>query len=145
MLFRSRIERLNEFLDFSQGKETLDVFYQKFLKLLKYAPPGMTEEAKVARFVSKLASPLDTHIQTLRLTNFADILDAGRPVEQEIAKCSKDTKPQSKENPNHNSSNHKQGLDNFIRRPTPPSNLPFHLKEKAWQEHLCLKCLASNH
>ena len=37
-----RIERLNEFLDCSQDKDTLDTFYQKFLKLLKYAPPGMT-------------------------------------------------------------------------------------------------------
>ena len=48
-----RIKLLNEFLNCSQGKETLDVFYQKFLKLLKYAPRGMTQEAKVACFVSK--------------------------------------------------------------------------------------------
>ena len=92
----------------------------------------MTQDAKVARFVSKLTSPLDTPLQALKLTTCADVLDAGRPVEQEIAKCSKDTKPQSKENPNRNSSNYKQGPDNFIRCPTPPSTLPFHLKEKAW-------------
>ena len=35
-----RIERLIEFLDCLQGKDTLDVFYQRFLKLLKYAPAG---------------------------------------------------------------------------------------------------------
>ena len=69
------------------------MFYQKFLKLLKYAPPGMTQEAKVSRFVSKLTSPLDTCLQALKLTTFANILDARRLVEQEIAKCSKDTKP----------------------------------------------------
>ena len=41
----------------------------------------MTQEAKVACFVSKLASLLDTLLQALRLTTFADVLDAGRPVE----------------------------------------------------------------
>ena len=91
------------------------MFYQKFLKLLKYAPPGMTQEAKVACFVSKLTSPLDTHLQALRLTTFADVLDAGRLVEQEIAKCSKDAKPQSKENPNCDSSNRKQGFAGHAR------------------------------
>ena len=79
-----RIERLNEFLDCSQGKDSLDAFYQKFLKLLKYAPQGMTEETKVARFASKLNPPLDTRLQSLRLTTFAQILDAGRPIEQEL-------------------------------------------------------------
>ena len=67
-----RIERLNEFLNFSQGKDTLDVFYQRFLKLLKYAPTGMNQDAKVARFVSKLNPPMDTILQSLRLTTFAD-------------------------------------------------------------------------
>ncbi|WP_369009027.1 hypothetical protein, partial [Escherichia coli] len=77
------MERLNEFLDCSQGRDALDVFYQRFLKLLKYAPAGMTQEAKVARFVSKLNPPLDTRLQSLRLSTFADVLDAGRPIEQE--------------------------------------------------------------
>ena len=89
-----RIERLNEFLDCSQGKDTLDVFYQRFLELLKYAPTGMNQDAKVARFVSKLNPPMDTRLQSLRLTTFADVLDAGRPVEQEINRgTTKDTKP----------------------------------------------------
>ena len=39
-----KIERLNEFLDCTQGKDNLDKFYQRFLKLLKYASPGMTQE-----------------------------------------------------------------------------------------------------
>ena len=59
------------------GKEALDVFYQKFLKLLKYAPLGMTQEAKVSRFISKLTSPLDTRLQALRITTFVDVLDVG--------------------------------------------------------------------
>ena len=81
-----RIERLSEFLDCSQGKDTIDIFYQRFLKLLKYAPLGMSQEAKVARFVSKLNSPMDTCLQSLRLTTFQDVLDFGRPIEQEILK-----------------------------------------------------------
>ena len=56
------IKCLNEFLDCSQGKDTLDIFYQRFLKLLKYAPLGVSQEAKVADFVSKLNSPMDTHL-----------------------------------------------------------------------------------
>ena len=91
----------------------------------------MTQEAKVARFVSKLTSILDMRLQALNLTTFADVLDIGRPVEQEIASFSKDTKPKSKENPDCNSSNHKQGPDSFITRPTPISTLPPHFKEKA--------------
>ena len=78
-----QIERLNEFLDCTQGKDTLDTFYQKFLKLLKYAPDGMMEETKVARFMSKHNSPLDNRRQYLRLTTFAETLDAGRPINEE--------------------------------------------------------------
>ena len=44
----------------------------------------MTQEVKVARFVSKLNSPLNTHLQALRLTTFADVLDVGRLIEQEV-------------------------------------------------------------
>ena len=79
-----KIKRLNEFLDCSQGKDMLDAFYQKFLKTLKYAPQGMMEDTKVARFSSKLNSPLDTRLQSLRLTMFAELLDAGTPIEQEL-------------------------------------------------------------
>ena len=83
-------------MDSVQGEDTLDIFYQRFLKLIKYAPVGMDQEAKVARSVSKLNPPLDTRLQSLRLTTFADVLDAGRPIEQEIAKLTqKDDKATS--------------------------------------------------
>ena len=36
-----RIKRLNKFLDYSQGKDNLEAYYQRFLKLLKYAPQDM--------------------------------------------------------------------------------------------------------
>lgn len=94
-----RVDKKNEFLDSVQGQASLDIFYQRFLRLLKYAPLGMDQEAKVARFMSKLNPPLDMRLQSLRLTTFADVLDPGRPVEQEIAKLTqKDTKaPPQKE------------------------------------------------
>ena len=75
---------MNEFLDYSQGKDTLEAYYQRFLKLLKYAPQDMNQEVKMARFVSKLNAPLNTRLQSLRLTTFADVLDAGCPIEQEV-------------------------------------------------------------
>ena len=56
------ITHLNELLDCLQGKDTLDVFYQRFLKLLKYAPTSMNQEAKVALFVSKLNPHMDTRL-----------------------------------------------------------------------------------
>ncbi len=142
------IERLNEFLDCSQGKDTLDIFYQRFLKLLKYAPAGMNQEAKVARFVSKLNSPMDTRLQSLRLTTFADVLDAGRPVEQEINKNgSKDSKPQpTKENPVREQPNRKREAEAFPQRSMEPKQrLPPHLFEKARRERLCLGCMEPNH
>ena len=143
-----RIERLNEFLDCSQGKDTLDVFYQRFLKLLKYAPAGMNQDAKVARFVSKLNPPMDTRLQSLRLTTFADVLDAGRPVETELNRGSaKDSKAHTpKENFTRDSNNRKRESDNPSHRPTEArQRLPPHLLEKARQENLCLGCLDPTH
>ena len=49
-------ERMNEFLDSNQGTMDLEAYYQHFLTLIKYAPTGMTQEVKVARFVSGLHS-----------------------------------------------------------------------------------------
>ena len=69
---------------FSRGKDKLETYYQQFLKLLKYAPQDMMQEVKVAHFVSKLNSPLNTRLQVLRLTTFANVLDVGWPIEQEV-------------------------------------------------------------
>ena len=44
----------------------------------------MMQEVKVACFMSKLNLPLNTTLQALRLTTFANVLDAGRPIEQEV-------------------------------------------------------------
>lgn len=142
-----KIERLNKFLDCTQNKDNLETFYQRFLKLLKYAPPRMTQEEKVARFVSKLNSSMNTHLQALRLTTFADVLDAGRLVEEEVTKiATKDSKPsQSKENLRVEMPLRKREA----KRPTPnfpqKFRLPSHLFEKAKRERLCLRCLDPDH
>ena len=36
-----KFENLNKILDFSQGKDNLEAYYKRFLKLLKYAPQDM--------------------------------------------------------------------------------------------------------
>ena len=135
-----KIERLNEFLDCMQSKDTLEKFYQRFLKLLKYAPPGMTQEEKVARFVSKLNPPMNTRLQALRLTTFADVLDSGRPVEEEVAKPStKETRPnQAKENPRMETPYKKRDAEGPPPRTQQKQRLPSHLYEKAKRERLCL-------
>ena len=51
------VERINEFLDCCQGNKDLEGYYQHFLTLLKYAPQGMTQEVKVACFITSLNSP----------------------------------------------------------------------------------------
>ena len=104
----------------------------------------MDQEAKVARFVSKLNPPLDTRLQSLRLTTFADVLDAGRPIEQEIAKLTKkdDKAISHKEAANREALKKRRGAE-----VTPPRNrdqrlrLRAHLIEKARRENLCLACL----
>ena len=44
-------EKMNDFLDSTQGSLDIEAYYQKFLALIKYAPAGMTQEVKVAHFV----------------------------------------------------------------------------------------------
>ena len=142
------VDKINEFLDSVQGEDTLDIFYQRFLKLLKYAPAGMDQEAKVARFVSKLNPPLDTRLQSLRLTTFADVLDAGRPIEQEIAKLTKkdDKVTTHKEAANREAPKKKRGAEVTPRRVQDQRpRLPSLLFEKAKRENLCLTCLEPDH
>ena len=108
----------------------------------------MDQEAKVARFVSKLNPPLDTRLQSLRLTTFVDVLDAGRPIEQEIAKLTlkDDNATPHKETAPREALKKKRGAE-----ATPPWNqdqrqrLLTHLIEKARRENLCLACLEPDH
>ena len=76
---------MNDFLDSTQRSMDIETYYQKFLMLIKYAPIGMTQEIKVARFVSGLQSPLKERLQALRLTTFTDVLEAGKPIEKELS------------------------------------------------------------
>ena len=103
----------------------------------------MTQEIKVARFITGLNYPMNNRMQALRLKTFAEVLEAGKPLEQEIMQQSK------------RSSNQSQVKDN--RRPRPDGDfnqtapirrdngLPPHLKEKAMRERLCFLCLDPSH
>ena len=59
------------------------------MTLLKYAPQGMTQEVKVAHFITGLNPPMDTRMQVLQLTTFVDVLEVGKPLEQEIVQQAK--------------------------------------------------------
>ena len=65
------------------------------------------------RSVSKLNPPMDTCLQSLKLTTFANVLDAGRPIEQEVSKnLAKDGKPQPKDTSNCDQIVCKRGNEN---------------------------------
>lgn len=131
---------MNEFLDSKQGSNDLEGYYHHFLTLLKYAPLGMSQYVKVAHFVIGLNPPLETFLQSLSLSTFADVLDVGKPIELELGlsgkrkgdstsinelKCGWQDSPQS--TPKISS-----------------STLPPHLREKNFKESLCLTCLDPN-
>ena len=58
---------------------------------------------------------METHLQSLRLITFQDVLDADRPIEQEVLKnCPKENKTQPRENPSFDSTNCKRKVENSI-------------------------------
>ena len=136
-----QVERLNKFLDCSQSNLDIEGFYQKFLKLLKYAPTGMLQHTKVARFVSRLNSPLKERLQSLRLTTFTDVLDAGRPIEQELNQAKKKGVATTTAQP------HFSGRPE-LKRPASQQRMPTlspPLRMKANRENLCYNCFKPGH
>ena len=123
----------------------------------------MTKESKVARFGSKLNPPLATRLQSIRLTTFAETLDAGRLIEQEFKQTQpyphKDVKPITKETQptgvahqkinNREFQNHfNQSKENRKRAAEANNQYPRlspHIYEMARQHNLCLACLDPNH
>ena len=89
----------------------------------------MSLDAKVARFVSKLNPPMDMHLQSLRLTTFANVLDAQRLIEQEVSKNpAKNGKPQPKNISKYDQIVCKSGTKNpFPRLSDVNWRLPLHL------------------
>ena len=90
---------------------------------------------------------MNTCLQALRLTTFANVLDSGRPVKEEVAKpTSKESKPQQpKENPKSKTPTRKRKAEGPPPRNQPKLWLPNHLFKKAKREHLCLRCLDPDH
>ena len=132
-------EKMNDFLDSTQGSMDLEAYYQHFLTLIKYAPTGMTQEVKVARFVSGLQSPFKERLQALRLTTFTDVLEAGKPIEKELNIGSKrkvDTTP---------ARDLKKVKAEGESTLTIQNPLNANLRDKARRERLCYICMDPNH
>ncbi|MCO5560562.1 hypothetical protein L7F22_014177 [Adiantum nelumboides] len=132
-------ERVDEFLDCTQHNKTLEEYYQHFLKLVKYAPPGMTQELKVAQFVSGLHSPLKEGLHAFWHTTFADVMDAGKPIEQE-----KGNAPKRKGETilNREVKQHQVGTGTNMAYVNPGPN---YLRDKARRERLCYTCMDPGH
>ena len=103
----------------------------------------MTQEAKVARFVLKLNAPMDTRLQSLRLSTFAEVLDARRPVEQEVSKpVAKDLKFQPTKDIQPRK---REGDLPTQRQAESKQRLAPHLFDKAIRDCLCLRCMDPTH
>ena len=107
----------------------------------------MSQDAKVAPFVSRLNSPMEMHLQLLQLTTFQYVQDAGKLVEQEVLKNGpKENRTQSKENQNLDYTNCIQKANNSVQSKEKIAlRLPFSLCKKTKHEFLCLGCLDPNH
>lgn len=136
------VEHIIEFLDSRQGNKDLEGYYQHFLTLLKYAPQGMTQEIKVAHFILGLNSLMDTHMQALQLTTFVDVLEAGKPIKQELAQQAKRAPVQSKVRENQQPC--LEGNFHPIAPIRRDNTLLAHLKERAFKDNLCFTCLELN-
>ena len=64
---------MNEFLSCNQKGRTIELYYEEFVKLSRYAPL-MTEEQKLSRFILGLGMDLSNEVDALRPTNLADAL-----------------------------------------------------------------------
>ena len=130
-------EKMNDFLDSTQGSMDIETYYQHFLILVKYAPAGMTQEVKVARFVSGLQSPLKQRLQALRLTTFTDVLEAGKPIERELNTAGNKRKVESIPT--------REPAKRKIEGQSSNNPITLNLQDKARKERLCFICMDPNH
>ena len=133
-------EKMNDFLDSTQGSMDIEAYYQHFLTLVKYAPAGMTQEVKGARFVSGLQSPLKERLQALRLTTFTDVLEAGKPIEKELTSANK-RKVENTPTRDLKKGRTEGGFPAIIENPIAINNL----RDRARREHLCFACMNPGH
>ena len=99
----------------------------------------MTQEVKVARFVSGLHSPLKERLQALRLTTFTDVLEAGKPIEKELNTGSK------RKGENIPIRDPKKGRAEGESLTHIEKPLNINLREKARRERLCYTCMDPGH
>ena len=63
--------KMNGFLSCSQKGHTIELYYEDFVKLSRYAPL-MTEEQKLSRFILGLGMDLSNEVDALQPTKLAD-------------------------------------------------------------------------
>ena len=64
---------MNSFISCSRKGQTVEVYYEEFVKLLRHAPL-MSEEQKLNRFILGLEGRLAAEVESLRPTSLADAL-----------------------------------------------------------------------
>ena len=67
------ISKMNKFLSSVRRGQTIDVYYEEFVKLSRHAPL-MTEEQKLSRFIIGLEGQLAEEVNALRPVSLADAL-----------------------------------------------------------------------
>ena len=67
------ISKMNEFLSSVRRGQTIDVYYEEFVKLSRHAPL-MTKEQKLSRFIIGLEGQLAEEVNALRPVSLADAL-----------------------------------------------------------------------
>ena len=65
--------KMNEFLSYNRKGQTVETYYEGFVKLSRHAPL-MSEEQKLSRFILGLEGKLADEVESLRPSNLADAL-----------------------------------------------------------------------
>jgi len=104
----------------------------------------MTQEVKVAGFIIGLNSPLHNPLQSLCLITFANVLEAGKPIEHKLSQRTRHgpIPPQPRENRFGTVLKTVFSLQHQTQEET--IFLSPHLREIVLRDNLCLICLDPN-
>jgi len=67
-------DKLNQFLELSQGSLSVEEYYQAYSNLLRFAPV-MDEATLLDRFIRKLNAPLDSLVKNANPMSIIDAMD----------------------------------------------------------------------
>lgn len=67
-------DKMNEFLELTQGKKSIEEYHQSFANLLRYAP-GMDDDGLLKRFISRqLNPPLDKFVKNAKPSSISEAM-----------------------------------------------------------------------